>query len=341
MAAPKNARHGLQIARELRPPVDDVMNGCVSYLVSIALVTSLFSCSSPLILMGGDSQQQQGVAGVNARDAVAEAKSIPAINWHNIRPPYDWWTFFKDADRHPFRYQATGFDMLNAWWLIEASTLAYSNPAFAERTFARAGLPVVRFFNGQSTQVFVASNDNFILVAFRGMETSVRNEKPDYLDVLYDLLTVKRILLVPYDGGSVHRGFKLALDEVWWDRKQDGRSVKGLKSYLDELSVQKERPMWFTGHSLGGALATLAADRYSKVRDFTLSAHLASGISNSKIITARRTSVLLTMTTLYQECLRKPFYTIMSVRRYSLMATDTSRLTRQNRILRKTLQKIL
>jgi len=49
---------------------------------------------------------------------------------------------------------------------------------------------------------------------------------------------------------------------VWGDRDQDGERTTGLKSYLDELSTRKTRPVWITGHSLGAALATLAAHRY-------------------------------------------------------------------------------
>lgn len=196
-----------------------------------------------------------------------ETKPLPEINWQNVRPPYDWWNFFQDADRHAFRFQATGFDMLNAWWLIEAATLAYSNAEFVRKTFARAGLPVVRLFDGKSTQCFAASNDDFIIVAFRGTETSLRSERPDFLDVVYDLLTDIRILLVPCEGGgSVHEGFQQGLDEVWWDRDQDGERSAGLKSYLDELSARKNRPIWITGHSLGAALATQAAQRYGAAR---------------------------------------------------------------------------
>jgi len=189
-------------------------------------------------------------------------KQVPEITWQNIRPPYNWWNFFTDAENHPFRYQATGLDMRNAWWLIEASTLVYSDPEIVEKTFARVGLPVVRYFNGKSTQCFVASNDDFIIVAFRGMELRMREKDPKAADVIYDFVTVGKVWLVPWKGGGlVHDGFRKGLDEVWGGKKR-----KGLKSYLDELSAQKERPIWFTGHSLGAALATLAADRYGKAR---------------------------------------------------------------------------
>jgi triacylglycerol lipase len=203
----------------------------------------------------------------DTQGVVMNTKPVPEINWKNLRPPYDWWDFFKDAELHPFRFRSTGLDMLNAWWLIEASTLVYSDPEFVQVTFARAGLPMVRFFDAKSTQCFVASNENFIIVAFRGTETRLRSKQPDDDDIVNDLMTDVRIFLVPCErGGKVHEGFKQALDAVWWDGEQEGRPIKGLKHYLDELSTQKERPVWFTGHSLGAALATLAANRYVRVQ---------------------------------------------------------------------------
>lgn len=235
----------------------NVLDRCLTVLIFFFVI---FGCSAPFVPKGESAQ-------ADARSSIMGAKPIPEINWQNIRPPFDWWDFFRGAEHHPFRYQATSFDMRNAWWLIEASTLVYSNPEFVQKTFSRAGLSVVRFFDGQSTQCFVASNDDFIIVAFRGTETRMRSERPDYLDVALDLLIVVRIGLVPREGdGSVHGGFNQALDEVWWDREQEERRVAGLKSYLDELSAQRERPVWITGHSLGAALATLAADRYGKSR---------------------------------------------------------------------------
>src|SRR5262249_24342235 len=52
---------------------------------------------------------------------------------------------------------------------------------------------------------------------------------------------------------GMHRGFRRALDQVWDD----------LETHLDEL---RSRPLWLTGHSLGGALATLAAARLATTR---------------------------------------------------------------------------
>jgi triacylglycerol lipase len=192
-----------------------------------------------------------------------QTRPLPEINWNNLRPPYDWWDFYRDADRHAFRFDASGFDILNAWWLIEASTLVYSNPAFVQDTFAHVGLPRVQFFDGISTQCFVADNNEFIIVAFRGTEMRLRRESPDLMDIVYDLLTDAEIRLKPQEcGGCVHQGFQEALAEVWQDSNRKGNRDTCLKSYLDKLLAQKKRPIWFTGHSLGAALATLAANLY-------------------------------------------------------------------------------
>jgi predicted lipase len=58
-------------------------------------------------------------------------------------------------------------------------------------------------------------------------------------------------------GGKVHKGFKEALDEVW--------EKAGLLDYIRSKDTSN-RSVWFTGHSLGAGLATLAADRYGNVR---------------------------------------------------------------------------
>ncbi|MBE9544694.1 MAG: hypothetical protein IMF02_09405, partial [Proteobacteria bacterium] len=50
-------------------------------------------------------------------------KELVAITVDDLAPPYKDYEFFKDGDKLPFRYQANIFDMVNAWWLIEASTL--------------------------------------------------------------------------------------------------------------------------------------------------------------------------------------------------------------------------
>jgi hypothetical protein len=66
-----------------------------------------------------------------------------------------------------------------------------------------------------------------------------------------------RTILDPKYGG-LHAGFLGAFQNVWLDNSRGS----GLATILAELGKAQERTVWFTGHSLGGALATLAAFWY-------------------------------------------------------------------------------
>ncbi len=179
-------------------------------------------------------------------------KNVPHITWKNISPPFEDYSYFDNVKQFPFDYKSTLYNPANAWWLAEASTLVYSNEEFTSGRFGKAGLKQVVFFDAKSTQCYVASNDKFALVVFRGSEIWKKKEKFDADKVFADLMADVDIRLVEWaGGGKVHRGFKTALDEVWND----------LNRHLEKLH-RKGLKIWFGGHSLGAALATLAADRY-------------------------------------------------------------------------------
>jgi triacylglycerol lipase len=149
---------------------------------------------------------------------------------------------YRHFDGHaevPFAPGAATLTRANAWWLAEAALLAYWDRDDALQRFAAAGLEA-EIVQGGATQAYVASTAAAVLVAFRGTE-------PDRLgDVLDDV----GFALVDWPHGSVHHGFREALDRVWTP----------LAARLSTLAGS--RTVWFTGHSLGAAVATLAADRF-------------------------------------------------------------------------------
>jgi hypothetical protein len=150
---------------------------------------------------------------------------------------------FEKSDEHPFQANPTGFPRVNAWWLADAALLSYWGPAAAAAAFARAGLEC-EYIEKDSTDCYVAWKDDWLLIAFRGTEP----------DQWQDILADANIPLVPWQAGKVHLGFKLALDAIW----------PSLSAKIQGLSAT--RTVWFCGHSLGAALATLAADRFDATR---------------------------------------------------------------------------
>ncbi len=183
-------------------------------------------------------------------------KKILKITLKNLSPPYMDYDYFRDSKKYGFQFNASSFNLINAWWLAEVSTLVYANEDFVRSRFCEAGLPKVKFFENQSTQCYVANNNEFAIVAFRGTEIRKNKEKFDLKKVVADLKTDVDIWLTNWQqGGKVHRGFKEALEEIWPD----------LFPYIRKLN-DKGCKIWITGHSLGAALATLSAGRYGSAQ---------------------------------------------------------------------------
>jgi Lipase (class 3) len=96
--------------------------------------------------------------------------------------------------------------------------------------------------NANTGRGYFAYNDNHALLAFRGTEATNDNDK--VADAELDR--------TPEAGTLVHSGFKRYLDGVW------GQVLQCVAAYRVNHPNQR---ICITGHSLGGALATLAFTR--------------------------------------------------------------------------------
>lgn len=146
---------------------------------------------------------------------------------------------FENHQQVPFGFAANSVTRANAWWLAESALLSYWESAEAIARFNRAGLSA-EFVGHGDTQAYIASNAHAVLISFRGTQPGSLG------DIVDDALAV----LVPWTHGAVHFGFREALARVWPE----------IMNKVEPLAAS--RTVWFTGHSLGAALATLAADRF-------------------------------------------------------------------------------
>lgn len=129
----------------------------------------------------------------------------------------------------------TGFNLTTAMSLSAASKLSYQNKEIVETTTCNDwSLSSCQFIEADDTQCFVASDSNTAIVAFRGTESL-----GDWISNLNTLSRTKSY-------GIVHRGFLNAFEIV----------KNELERVLHTMSVNS---ILLTGHSLGGALATVAA----------------------------------------------------------------------------------
>jgi triacylglycerol lipase len=169
-------------------------------------------------------------------------------------PPSTWDNLFYPPDLNEytyFRQPMTGANVKG--WMADAAVLAYNRSRrelmhyetfhgiFVDAGFADSKL-VQKSDLLRSTQMYFAYRPELAILAFRGTEKD--NWKNFISD--FDALPVR-----PNDPGGaiVHQGFSEALDIVWPDAQQL------LRTYRQQNPTSQ---IYFTGHSLGAALATLA-----------------------------------------------------------------------------------
>ena len=118
------------------------------------------------------------------------------------------------------------------------SAITYDNPKESKNKFKSFGFTVVEFFDINGAQAYLLKDTNGIhVLSFRGTEVSQKS------DILADLKAGKNLEAC---GGKVHVGFKGEINKIW-------PTIEKAIANIDTLYV--------TGHSLGAAMATIAASR--------------------------------------------------------------------------------
>ena len=118
------------------------------------------------------------------------------------------------------------------------AAITYDDPKTAKTKFNAIGCTIVEFFDIDNAQAYLLkNNDGIHVLSFRGTEVT----EPS--DILADLKAGKNIEPV---GGKIHVGFKGEINKLW---------------PTIQKSVANINSLYVTGHSLGAAMATIAAGR--------------------------------------------------------------------------------
>lgn len=183
-----------------------------------------------------------------------EIKELPNPKKQDLIPPDMDHIYFEGKESFHFEPEISEYSQSNAWWLAECAFLAYCHPGFARMAYKLAGFDGFQFFQGVGTECMVCWNDQSTIVSFRGTELKS-------LSALHEIRTDLNVVPVSFpEGGKVHRGFLRGLDEIWAGEGQ-------LKESISDLITEKpQRPVWITGHSLGGALAAICLARIPEAK---------------------------------------------------------------------------
>jgi triacylglycerol lipase len=121
------------------------------------------------------------------------------------------------------------------------ASIAYSNIDDAKKQARKLGFTTVEFYEKDGAQAYRFMNKTDLVIACRGTQPS------EFNDIKADL---KAMPVVAETVSRVHRGFKAEVDELWPAVEQDILRKRNLGKTL-----------WFCGHSLGAAMATIMASR--------------------------------------------------------------------------------
>ena len=121
------------------------------------------------------------------------------------------------------------------------SQIAYLEQKAATKKAKAMGFTTVEFYNLDGAQTYRFMNKHDLVIACRGTEPT------EFNDIKADL---KAMPVIAETVSRVHRGFKKEVDDLW-------------PMVLEDLerTVNDKKKIWFCGHSLGAAMATIMASR--------------------------------------------------------------------------------
>lgn len=120
----------------------------------------------------------------------------------------------------------------------ELASISYFREDDVRTLIAKLGFHDLEFFDKDGSQAYSFHNDTDRVIACRGTEPNEWN------DIKADADAVSA---VAETVGRVHRGFKQEVDDLW--------------PRLETALTSNDKTLWFAGHSLGGAMATICAGR--------------------------------------------------------------------------------
>ena len=120
----------------------------------------------------------------------------------------------------------------------EVAMISYLSVEECNIAAGKLGFTNGKFFNTDGAQAYWFHNEHDSVVVFRGTEPN------DWNDIRAD---ANALTAIAETVGKVHRGFKAEVDAVW--------------PYIEEALESNTKPLWFCGHSLGGAMANICAGR--------------------------------------------------------------------------------
>ena len=144
----------------------------------------------------------------------------------------------KKANELAFKSRLKGPISALSLLFAEISMISYLSIEECNIAAGKLGFIDGKFFNSNNAQAYWFQSEWDSVVVCRGTEVSeIDDLKAD----------VNAVTAVAETVGKVHRGFKAEVDEIW--------------PYIEKELEVNDKPLWFCGHSLGGAMAHICAGR--------------------------------------------------------------------------------